>query len=64
VRGAAASALLPVQEGTVMGDGECPGCSSAGVHVVDVTDLAIPLCAFSVATLGFYVCVGCGHAEL
>lgn len=47
-----------------MGDGDCPGCGSASVHVVDVTSLAIPLSAFSVAPLGLYVCAGCGRAEL
>ena len=47
-----------------MGDGQCPGCGSVSVHVVDASSLAIPLSAFSVAPLGLYVCVGCGHAEL
>ena len=47
-----------------MGDGQCPRCGSASIHVVDAGSLAIPLSAFSVAPLGLYVCVGCGHAEL
>jgi hypothetical protein len=47
-----------------MGDGECFRCSSASVHVVDVTSLAVPLRELSVAPLGLYVCAGYGHAEL
>jgi hypothetical protein len=47
-----------------MGDGQCPGCGSAGIHVVDAGSLAIPLGAFSVAPPSLYVCVGCGRAEL
>jgi hypothetical protein len=32
--------------------------------MVDAGTLAIPVSAFSVAPLGFYVCVHCGYAEL
>ena len=47
-----------------MGDGQCPKCGAESVHVVDGSGLNIPLSAFSVAPLGLYVCVACGHAEL
>ena len=47
-----------------MSEGQCARCDSASVHVVDAGSLTIPLGAFSVAPLGLYVCVGCGHAEL
>jgi len=47
-----------------MSDGRCPGCGAESVHLTDVSSLSIPLSAFSVATLGLYVCVACGHAEL
>ena len=47
-----------------MSEGRCNQCGAESVHVVDVSSLTIPLSAFSVAPLGLYVCVGCGHAEL
>lgn len=47
-----------------MSEGRCGSCGSESVHVVDVSSLAIPLSAFSVAPLGLYVCVVCGRAEL
>ena len=47
-----------------MSDGRCTKCGAESVHVTEVSSLTIPLSAFSVAPLGLYVCVACGHAEL
>lgn len=47
-----------------MSDGRCPKCNETSVHVVDASHLAVPISTFSVAPLGFFVCVRCGHVEL
>ena len=49
---------------SVMSDGRCPKCDSDSVHVVDASQLAVPISTFRVAPLGLLVCVRCGAVEL